>query len=81
MPTRPRKILFPHRTNFRFEGACDSFGRVTRCVAGAREMLSTKLMLEPVKEILENRDYYGYNIYDENAPQGWSLFFGGDGLR
>jgi hypothetical protein len=44
-------------------------------------MLSTKLMLEPVKEILENRDYYGYNIYDENAPQGWSLFFGGDGLR
>jgi len=25
-------------------------------------------MFEPFKEIWENRDYYGYNIRDENAP-------------
>jgi hypothetical protein len=31
-------------------------------------MLWTKLMFEPFKEIWENRDYYGYNIRDENAP-------------
>jgi len=28
----------------------------------------TKPMFEPFKEIWENRDYYGYNIRDENAP-------------
>ena len=37
-------------------------------LAGAREMLWTKLMFEPFKEIWENRDYFGYNIRDENAP-------------
>src|SRR5262249_20937112 len=37
-------------------------------LAGAGEMLWTKLMFEPLKEILENRDFYGYNIRDENAP-------------
>ena len=31
-------------------------------------MLWTKLIFEPFKEIWENRDYYGYNIRDENAP-------------
>src|SRR6267378_7354191 len=31
-------------------------------------MLWTKLMFEPFREIWENRDYYGYNIRDENAP-------------
>ncbi len=31
-------------------------------------MLWTKLMFEPFKEIWENRDCYGYNIRDENAP-------------
>jgi hypothetical protein len=36
-------------------------------LAGAGEMLWTKLMFEPLKEILENRDYFGYNIRDENA--------------
>jgi hypothetical protein len=25
-------------------------------------------LFEPFKEILENRDYYGFNIRDENAP-------------
>jgi hypothetical protein len=37
-------------------------------LAGAGEMLWTKLMFEPLKEAWENRDYYGYNIRDENAP-------------
>jgi hypothetical protein len=37
-------------------------------LAGAREMLWTKLMFEPLKEAWENRNYYGYNIRDENAP-------------
>jgi hypothetical protein len=37
-------------------------------LAGVGEMLWTKLMFEPLKEILENRDYFGYNIRDENAP-------------
>jgi hypothetical protein len=31
-------------------------------------MLWSKLMFEHIMEILENRDYYGYNIYDENDP-------------
>jgi hypothetical protein len=31
-------------------------------------MLWTKLMFEPFKQIWENRDYYDYNIRDENAP-------------
>lgn len=37
-------------------------------LAGAREMLWTKLMFEPFKEMFENRDYYGFNMRDENAP-------------
>jgi hypothetical protein len=37
-------------------------------LAGAGEMLWTKLMFEPIKEIVQNRDYYGFNIRDENAP-------------
>jgi len=32
------------------------------------EMLWSKLMFEPIREVMENRDYYGYNIRDENAP-------------
>jgi hypothetical protein len=51
-------------------------------LAGAREMLWTKLMFEPLKEILENRDYFGYNIRDENAPwykQVWQTIAHGFG--
>jgi hypothetical protein len=39
-------------------------------------------MFEPFHELLTNRDYYGYNIWDENAPiyqqvwQGVKHFFG-----
>src|SRR6266436_246938 len=45
-------------------------------------MLWTKLMFEPFKEIWENRDYYGYNIRDENAPwykQVWQTIVHGFG--
>ena len=37
-------------------------------LAGAKEMLWNKLMFEPFAELVNNRDYYGYNIWDENAP-------------
>jgi hypothetical protein len=37
-------------------------------ISGASEMLGNKLMFEPFKELLNNRDYYGFNIWDENAP-------------
>jgi hypothetical protein len=37
-------------------------------LSGAGEMLWNKLMFEPFRELLNNRDYYGYNIWDENAP-------------
>ena len=43
-------------------------------------MLWTKSMFEPFKEIWENRDYYGYNIRDENAPwykQTWQTIVHG----
>ncbi len=45
-------------------------------------MLWTKLIFEPFKEIWENRDYYGYNIRDENAPwykQVWQTIVHGFG--
>jgi hypothetical protein len=35
---------------------------------GAADMLWNKLMFEPFTELMRNRDYYGYNIWDENAP-------------
>ncbi len=51
-------------------------------LAGAREMLWTKLMFEPLKEAWENRNYFGYNIRDENAPwykQIWQTIVHGFG--
>jgi hypothetical protein len=38
-------------------------------ISGAGEMLWNKLLFEPFHELWSNRDYYGYNIWDENAPQ------------
>jgi N12 class adenine-specific DNA methylase len=37
-------------------------------ISGTGEMIWNKMMFEPFHELLENRDYYGYNIWDENAP-------------
>lgn len=37
-------------------------------ISGMGQMLWNKLMFEPLQEIMNNRDYYGYNIMDENAP-------------
>lgn len=37
-------------------------------LSGAGEMIWNKMMLEPFTELMNNRDYYGYNIWDENAP-------------
>ena len=36
--------------------------------AGLGQMLWNKMMLEPLNEIVHNRDYYGYNIMYENSP-------------
>lgn len=36
--------------------------------SGAIEMLWNKLMFQPFVEIYNNKDYWGYNIWDENAP-------------
>src|SRR5262249_42065716 len=35
-------------------------------IAGGWEMLWSKTLFEPLKEIVQNRDYYGFNIRDEN---------------
>jgi hypothetical protein len=43
-------------------------------LTGTAELLWNKMMFEPFHELLNNRDYYGYNIWDENAPlykQAW----------
>jgi len=43
-------------------------------LSGMGEMVWNKLMFEPFHELLNNRNYYGYNIWDENAPiykQAW----------
>jgi len=37
-------------------------------LTGTAEMVWNKLMFEPFNELMNNRDYYGYNIWDENAP-------------
>jgi len=37
-------------------------------VGGAVEMLWNKMMLEPFIELARNRDYYGYEIWSEDAP-------------
>ena len=49
---------------------------------GGLEMVWSKMMFEPFTEIWENRDYYGYNIRDENAPwykQVWQTIVNGLG--
>jgi hypothetical protein len=35
---------------------------------GIGDMLWNKMMFEPFTEMWNNRNYYGYNIWDENAP-------------
>lgn len=42
-------------------------GGIGGTVNGAAEMLKNKLMIQPFVEMLENRDYWGYEIYDSNA--------------
>lgn len=37
-------------------------------LGGLKEMLWNKSMFEPFHEMYNNRDYYGYNIMDENSP-------------
>jgi len=37
-------------------------------LGGLRSMLWNKMLLEPGYELWNNRDYYGFNIYDENSP-------------
>jgi hypothetical protein len=37
-------------------------------LSGSWEMVSNKLMYQPFDELLHNKDYYGFNIWDENAP-------------
>jgi len=55
----------------------DQGGGFTGTLAGAQEMLWNKTMLEPYWELRNNRDYYGYNIFDPQAPaykQAWQVF-------
>lgn len=45
-------------------------------IGGLREMVWNKSMFEPIKEIMQNKDYYGFNIMDENSPgyqQAWQM--------
>jgi hypothetical protein len=37
-------------------------------VTGAGEMLYNKMMIEPIREMWNNRDYYGSDIWDVNGP-------------
>jgi hypothetical protein len=37
-------------------------------LTGTGELLYNKMMFEPFHELLSNRSYYGYNVWDENAP-------------
>lgn len=43
-------------------------GGAAGVVEGAAQMLWDKSMAEPFNELWNNRDYYGYNIWDVNAP-------------
>ena len=53
-------------------------------LTGTAEMIYNKMLFEPFHELLNNRDYYGTNIWDENAPiyqqiwQGISHTFGNE---
>jgi hypothetical protein len=43
-------------------------------LSGAAAMLWNKLMFQPFKELYDNRSYWGYDIWDPNAPlwkQAW----------
>jgi hypothetical protein len=37
-------------------------------IGGLKSMLWNKMLFEPMVELYNNRDYYGFNIYDENSP-------------
>ena len=37
-------------------------------MTGTAEMIWNKMMFEPFSELLNNRNYYGCNVWDENAP-------------
>src|SRR5205085_1780600 len=45
-------------------------------LTGSYEMLMNKLMFGPFHELLNNRTYYGYNIWDENAPINQQIWQG-----
>lgn len=37
-------------------------------IGGMKSLLWNKMMFEPAKELYNNRDYYGFNIWNEHAP-------------
>jgi hypothetical protein len=43
-------------------------GGVSGAFVGGGEMLYNKMLLQPFKEFLQNKDYYGSDIWDENGP-------------
>src|SRR5215472_1918301 len=58
-------------------------GGVEGAMLGTRDMLANKILLGPIKELLNNQNYYGAEIRDPNAPyydQVWQLIknFGGE---
>ncbi len=44
-------------------------GGVHGTIAGTGDMLFNKLLFQPFVEMAQNRDYYGHELYDINAPE------------
>lgn len=59
-------------------------GGLAGAAIGTMNMFWNKTMLEPFKEMIQNRDFYGSEIWDENGPvymkalQGIQHFFGNE---
>ncbi len=63
----PRRISNPFYTR-EVPMAMKNIEERQSVIGGLAQMLSHKLMFAPFVEMGTNRNYYGYQIYDENAP-------------
>lgn len=64
---RPQRLSTPFNTREPFMWAGHS-EQHNSWVGGALEFLWNKMILSPITEAMENRDFYGQKLYDVNAP-------------
>jgi hypothetical protein len=67
-PRRITTMMYNREVPMLMKHIQEQGGGVGGAVNGLAEMYYNKMMFQPFKELAENKDYFGYPLWDENAP-------------